>query len=67
WALGIERIVGLLQASGAGAAEAAPAIYLVLSGERAELAGLALAERLRTRCRAPASSRTWTAAVSRRS
>jgi histidyl-tRNA synthetase len=47
WALGIERIVGLLQASGLGAAEAAPAIYVVLSGERAELAGLALAERLR--------------------
>jgi histidyl-tRNA synthetase len=47
WALGIERIVGLLQASGAGAAEAAPAIYVVLSGEQAELAGTALAERLR--------------------
>jgi histidyl-tRNA synthetase len=47
WALGIERIVGLLQASGLGTAEAKPAIYVVLSGERAELAGLALAERLR--------------------
>jgi histidyl-tRNA synthetase len=47
WALGIERIVGLLQASGLGVVEAAPAIYVVLSGDRAELAGLALAERLR--------------------
>jgi histidyl-tRNA synthetase len=47
WALGIERLVGLLQASGTGAAEAGPAIYLVLAGERAELAGIALAERLR--------------------
>jgi len=47
WALGIERVVGLMQAAGIAAAEAAPAIYLVMSGERAERAGLALAERLR--------------------
>jgi len=47
WALGIERMVGLMQASGADAAAPAPAIYLVLSGASAELAGLALAERLR--------------------
>jgi histidyl-tRNA synthetase len=47
WALGIERIVGLMQAAGISAPEPLPAIYLVLSGERAELAGLALAERLR--------------------
>jgi histidyl-tRNA synthetase len=47
WALGIERVVGLMQASGPAVAETAPAIYLVLSGARAELAGLALAERLR--------------------
>ena len=47
WALGIERIVGLMQAAGLGAPEAIPVVYLVLSGERAELAGLALAERLR--------------------
>ena len=47
WALGIERIVALLQAAGIAAAEAAPAVYLVLSGERAEVTGLALAERLR--------------------
>jgi histidyl-tRNA synthetase len=47
WALGIERIVGLLQASGIEARAAPPAIYMVLSGEQAELAGLGLAERLR--------------------
>ena len=47
WALGIERIVALMQAAGVAATEATPAVYLVLSGERAELAGLALAERLR--------------------
>jgi histidyl-tRNA synthetase len=47
WALGIERVVGLMQASGPLAAETRPAIYMVLSGERAELAGPPLAERLR--------------------
>lgn len=47
WALGIERIVGLLQAAGTAASAAAPAVYLVLSGDRAERAGLAIAERLR--------------------
>ena len=47
WALGIERIVGLMQVSGQAVSEAAPAVYLVLSGERAGPAGLALAERLR--------------------
>ena len=47
WALGIERIVSLMQAAGLDAPEAVPAVYLVLSGERAEVAGLAIAERLR--------------------
>jgi len=47
WALGIERIVGLMRAGGLPAPDALPAIYLVLSGEVAERAGLALAERLR--------------------
>jgi histidyl-tRNA synthetase len=47
WALGIERVVALMRAACAAVAEATPAVYLVLSGERAELAGLALAERLR--------------------
>jgi histidyl-tRNA synthetase len=47
WALGIERVVALMQAAGIAAAEPPPAVYLILAGERAELAGLALAERLR--------------------
>jgi histidyl-tRNA synthetase len=47
WALGIERVVGLMQATGLEAPGQAPAAYLVLAGERAERAGLALAERLR--------------------
>ena len=47
WALGIERIVGILQATGRAARAAVPAVYLVLSGESAERAGLAIAERLR--------------------
>ncbi|MGQ0430403.1 MAG: histidine--tRNA ligase [Gammaproteobacteria bacterium] len=47
WALGIERLVGLLQAAGVPAPGTVPAIYLVLAGERAERAGLALADRLR--------------------
>jgi histidyl-tRNA synthetase len=47
WALGIERIVGLLQAGGTAASAALPAVYLVLSGDRAERAGLAIAEQLR--------------------
>jgi histidyl-tRNA synthetase len=47
WALGIERIVGLMQAAGIPAPDAAPAVFLVLSGERAVRAGMALAERIR--------------------
>ncbi len=47
WALGIERIVGLMRVAGQPVSEAAPAVYLVLSGERAGPEGLALAERLR--------------------
>jgi len=47
WALGVERVVSLLQAAAPDTAAAAPAVYLVLSGENAERAGLALAERLR--------------------
>ncbi len=47
WALGIERVVGLMQAGGIATAESAPVIYLVMSGVHAEREGLALAERLR--------------------
>ncbi len=47
WALGLERVVGLMQLAGLGAAGTAPAVYLVLSGEQAAQAGLALGEQLR--------------------
>jgi histidyl-tRNA synthetase len=47
WALGIERLVALLQATGRPAPGAAPAVYMVLAGERALREGIALAERLR--------------------
>jgi len=47
WAMGEERIVALLQAQGIAAAAAAPHVYLVVAGERAEVHGLGLAERLR--------------------
>ena len=48
WALGIERLVGLMQAAGVPAPGAVPAVYVVLAGDRALDAGLALADRLRT-------------------
>jgi len=47
WALGIERVVSLMQAAGVRTPDARPAVYLALSGERAERAGLGIAERLR--------------------
>jgi histidyl-tRNA synthetase len=47
WALGIERLVSLMQAAGVAAPEAMPAVYLALAGERAQGPGLVLAERLR--------------------
>jgi histidyl-tRNA synthetase len=46
WALGIERIVSLLRAAQAVSA-VTPAVYLVLAGDGAERAGIALADRLR--------------------
>jgi histidyl-tRNA synthetase len=49
WALGEERIVELMKVQGTAAAETAPDVYLVLSGSRAESAGLPLAEQLRDR------------------
>jgi histidyl-tRNA synthetase len=47
WALGIERLVSLMQAADVPAPPLSPAVYMVLAGERAEIAGLVLAERLR--------------------
>jgi len=47
WAMGQERIVMLLEKQGLGAARDRPQVYLVLAGERTEIPGLELAERLR--------------------
>jgi histidyl-tRNA synthetase len=47
WALGEERIVGLMQAQGITAAGAIPDVVLVIVGTQAEASGLALAEKLR--------------------
>jgi histidyl-tRNA synthetase len=47
FALGMERVVALLAQSGEVPAAAAPALYIVASGERAQRAAFALAERLR--------------------
>ena len=66
WALGIERIVSLLKAARVAAPPCAPAVFLVLAGDAAERAGLALADRLREAMPASACRRTWAAAASRR-
>jgi len=47
FALGIERVVALLRQSGKLPQIGAPDVYLVVSGERAQRAGLRLAEQLR--------------------
>jgi histidyl-tRNA synthetase len=47
FALGIERCVALMRQLGSAPAAAPPAVYLIVSGERAERAALRLAEQLR--------------------
>jgi histidyl-tRNA synthetase len=47
WALGIERIVELMQAEGIGAAEASPDAHLVAAGDAERRYGFELVERLR--------------------
>ena len=47
WAMGQERIVMLLEKQGLGALRDRPQVYLVLVGERTEIPGFQLAERLR--------------------
>ncbi|HJS22276.1 MAG TPA: histidine--tRNA ligase [Steroidobacteraceae bacterium] len=47
WAMGQERVVALMQQAQPHAARAAPHAYLVMVGERAECAGLTLAELMR--------------------
>lgn len=49
WALGMERIVELMQADGVAAAEPPPDVYLVAAGEAERRFGFELAERLRER------------------
>jgi histidyl-tRNA synthetase len=47
WALGVERIVGLLQQFAGDVPDGGPQVYLVLAGAVAERRGLKLAEELR--------------------
>ena len=47
WALGVERIAGLLRETGVAVPGAAPDVFLVIAGELAERQGVALAERWR--------------------
>jgi histidyl-tRNA synthetase len=47
WAMGQERIVMLLEKQGLGVQRQRPQVYLVLAGERTEIAGSKLAEALR--------------------
>ena len=49
WALGIERVVELLQAEGIGAAETPPDAHLVAAGDAERRFGFKLAEQLRER------------------
>ena len=48
WAMGQERIVMLLEKQGLSVPRARPQVYLVLAGERTEIAGFKLAEQLRS-------------------
>jgi histidyl-tRNA synthetase len=48
WALGQERVIELMRQRGERGADVAPHVYLVIAGERAENAGIALAEQLRS-------------------
>ncbi len=47
WAMGQERIVMLLEKQGLGQKPQRPRVYLVLAGDKSEIHGLELAERLR--------------------
>ncbi len=47
FAMGIERLIALLEESGVAFPSVAPQVYLVTVGERAEAHGLILADRLR--------------------
>jgi histidyl-tRNA synthetase len=47
WALGEERVIGLMQTQGVQVQSQQPDVYIALVGERAETIGLALVEKLR--------------------
>ncbi len=47
WAMGEERVILMLEKLGIGAPRQRPHLYLVMAGQAAERAGIALAERLR--------------------
>jgi histidyl-tRNA synthetase len=47
WAMGQERVVMLLEKQGLGVQRERPQVYLVLAGERSQIAGFKLAEQLR--------------------
>ena len=49
WALGIERVVELIEAEGLQIVEPLPHAYLVMADERAQRRGFAIAEELRNR------------------
>jgi len=49
WALGIERVVELIEAEGLQIVEPLPHAYLTMAGERAQRRGFAIAEELRKR------------------
>ncbi|HXA36006.1 MAG TPA: histidine--tRNA ligase [Steroidobacteraceae bacterium] len=47
WAMGQERVVMLIEKQGLGVQRERPQVYLVLAGERSQIAGFKLAEQLR--------------------
>jgi len=49
WAMGVERLVALYEASGGAPGRSAPDVYVVAVGDNAYRAGLAAAEKLRDR------------------
>jgi histidyl-tRNA synthetase len=49
WAMGVERLVGLWEASGGTPVEQAPDVYMVAVGDAATARGFEIAERLRDR------------------
>ena len=59
WALGIERVVELIEAEGLQIVEPLPHAYLVMADERAQRRGFAIAEELRNRVPGVRLSMDW--------